>query len=371
MKIFVLGTRGFPNVQGGVEKHCEELYPRLAAQGFDVTIATRKPYFTNDQRLNTWKSVKFMHIWCPRRKGLEAAVHSVLALVVAFFNRAQIVHFHTIGPALLIPIARALGLKTVLTHHGADYRRQKWGPIAKQILVFGEYLGVNSAHTTIAITETIRHDLKEKFPDRSICLIGNGTGEPLRVSSGAMHEKYALHSRGYVFAACRLVPEKGLHDLIAAYAGITKHTFQLVIAGDADHDSQYSRSLKSRARTARVILTGNVFGRDLAELYTNAGLFVLPSYHEGSPIALLEALSYDLPVLVSDIPPHREFQLSANRYFAPGDIDHLRTGMLELLAAGVGSTEHDSYRKMLAENHNWNTITNATAAVYRRIWDRK
>ena len=40
MKVFVTGTRGIPGVMGGVETHCENLYPRLAAKGYDITVAS-------------------------------------------------------------------------------------------------------------------------------------------------------------------------------------------------------------------------------------------------------------------------------------------------------------------------------------------
>jgi glycosyltransferase involved in cell wall biosynthesis len=163
------------------------------------------------------------------------------------------------------------------------------------------------------------------------------------------------------------VPEKGLHDLIAAYSSMEDPSFRLVVAGDADHDSEYSRALKSSARNSEVLLTGNVFGVVLGELYSNAGLFVLPSYHEGFPIALLEALSYDLPVLVSDIPPHRDFHLLDKRYFVPGNIAELRFKIAELLPAGINLAELEPYRRMLAEDHDWDVIADSTAAVYREV----
>ena len=55
MKIVVTGTRGIPNVIGGVETHCEELFPRIAAMGEDVTVIRRKSY-VNDG-LKEWKGV--------------------------------------------------------------------------------------------------------------------------------------------------------------------------------------------------------------------------------------------------------------------------------------------------------------------------
>ena len=44
MKIVVTGTRGIPNIMGGVETHCEELFPRIARKGFEVTVIRRKSY---------------------------------------------------------------------------------------------------------------------------------------------------------------------------------------------------------------------------------------------------------------------------------------------------------------------------------------
>jgi len=114
----------------------------------------------------------------------------------------------------------------------------------------------------------------------------------------------------------RLVPEKGFHDLIDAFNKLqafnfqkkiqnTKHSIEglkLVIVGDADHPDNYSMNVKKMAdENSNVILTGILTGEKLQELYSHAGLFVLASYYEGLPIVLLEAMSYGLPCIVSDI----------------------------------------------------------------------
>jgi alpha-maltose-1-phosphate synthase len=95
-----------------------------------------------------------------------------------------------------------------------------------------------------------------------------------------------------------------------------------VIVGDADHEDRYSKDLKEKAAgTPGIILTGFLSGNPLQELYNHAGLFVLPSYYEGLPIVLLEAMSYGLSCIVSDIPANREVGLPEESYFKAGDIN--------------------------------------------------
>ena len=83
MKIFVTGTRGIPDIPGGVEKHCQELYPLIAAMGHEVIVATRTPYVI--EKKSTWQGVHLLHIFAPRMKSLEAITHTFFAVIKARF----------------------------------------------------------------------------------------------------------------------------------------------------------------------------------------------------------------------------------------------------------------------------------------------
>jgi len=109
----------------------------------------------------------------------------------------------------------------------------------------------------------------------------------------------------------------------------------------------------------------------LNQLYSHAGLFVLPSYHEGLPIALLEAMSYGLPVLVSDIAANKEVDLPAYRYFRCGDVDHLVEKIKELLKMGLPDGERMEMLTQIEENYNWDTIAGQTVRVYEKALRRK
>ena len=107
MKIVVVGTRGIPDILGGVETHCEELYPRIAAMGHDVTVIRRSSYVTEDNRRDTFKGVRLVDVYAPRKKSIEAIVHTFLAVIKARGLNPDVLHVHAIGPSIMVPTMTA------------------------------------------------------------------------------------------------------------------------------------------------------------------------------------------------------------------------------------------------------------------------
>ncbi len=171
MKIFVTGTRGIPDIPGGVEKHCEELFPLIAAKGHDVFLCTRNSYVT--QKTDEWRGVKLINCFAPRRKSFEAIVHTFIALLKARWYSPDVVHINAIGSSLLTPFARLMGLRVVVTNHGPDYDCQKWGRVAKFVLRLGEKMGALYANEVIVISSVIANIIRERC-HRESNLIYNG-----------------------------------------------------------------------------------------------------------------------------------------------------------------------------------------------------
>jgi glycosyltransferase involved in cell wall biosynthesis len=363
MKIFVTGTRGVPDIPGGVETHCQNLYPHIAAAGHEVHISRRTPYVTD--KLDNWSGIKLHDIYAPKSKAAEAIIHTFLSILKARSINADIVHIHAVGPALLVPFARLLGLKVVFTNHGPDYDRQKWGRLPKAMLMLGEYLGGRFSNTNIVISSVIEQIIQKRCNKPSI-IIYNGVNTGKINPSTDYLDSIDVRPGGYILAVARFVPEKGLHDLIDAYSKSSRE-YDLVIAGDADHEDEYSRSLKKMAAENGVKLTGYIGGERLQQIFSHAALFVLPSYHEGLPIALLEALSYDLNVLVSDIPANLEVDLSDKHYFKCGNIGSLFEQMTARLSEGKDEHYEQEIRHMLQNKYNWETIAEQTVKVYEKL----
>lgn len=364
MKIVVTGTRGLPNIMGGVETHCEELFPRIVARGFDVTVIRRSGYVRDS--LTEWKGVKLVNIESPKKKSFEAIIHTFRAINEAKRLKADILHIHAIGPALLVPYAKILGMNVVFTHHGPDYDRDKWGIAAKTMLKLGERMGCMFADEVIVISDVIRNLIKRKYNrTQHVHLIYNGVSKPEICDYPEYFQELGIEKGKYILGMCRFVPEKNLHHLIETYIKVKEQKpdtdIKLVLAGDTDFEDDYSRNLKEMARQNDVVLTGFIKGRKLHSLLTNCRCYCLPSSHEGLPIALLEAMSYGVKVIVSDIPANKEVGLPENDYFPVGDIDVLAE---KLSAVMKHPLEHVNYDMT---KYDWDKIADQVTTVYQNL----
>lgn len=366
MKIVVTGLRGFPNIQGGIETHCEELYSRLSNLGCDVTVTRRSCYIHEKPTLTSFKNVRFKDINTTTAMGLEAAIHTFKSVLYAYSYRADIIHIHGIGPSIMVPFAKLLGLKVVVTHHGPDYNRAKWGRFARFILKTGEFLAARIADEIIVISTVIDTILKDKHNRSNAHLIYNGVNQDNKSYQTTTYiEKLGLKKEKYILAVGRFVEEKGFDKLIEAFISMSDKNYKLVIAGDADHETAYSCQLKKLATRHQVIQTGIIKGAELHELYANAGLFVLPSSHEGLPITLLEAMSYNRNVLVSDIPANKAVCLPGDCYYKLND----RLDFINKLTEKVN--KQLSKRTYDLTSYNWDYIAQQTLDVYDMLYKKR
>ncbi len=358
--VCVLGLRGIPGVMGGVEAHCEELLPRIAANAPDleVELIARRPYSPEPTSVG---NVRVTPLFSPRRQSTEAIVSTLLGLLYAKRRGADTVHIHAIGPALLSPLGRALGMNVILTHHGADYDRQKWGFFAKGMLRLGEQVGVRSANAVIAVAPSLGEKLKARIPSACgqdpLCAERQDLLPPFAANQSILDDLGVKRGK-YVLAVGRLVPEKGFHTLIEAIRKSGSKR-KLVIVGGAQHESPYSKALLEKAGKD-VIFAGMQGRAALHELYKNAALFVLPSSHEGLPICALEAGSLGCPLLLSDIPGNLDIGLPENHYFAAGDIEDLSEALQV-------SLEKYAVSPAMFAAFDWDQISKNTLAIYNSV----
>ena len=217
----------------------------------------------------------------------------------------------------------------------------------------------------IVISDVIKNLIARKYGrTEHVHLIYNGVPSPEICDYREYFEELGIIKRNYILGMCRFVPEKNLHHLVQAFAKLKQRTAtacKLVLAGDTDFEDAYSLRLKEEARANGVVLTGFIKGRKLHSLLTHCRCYCLPSSHEGLPIALLEAMSYQVPVVVSDIPANLEVGLSAENYFTCGNVEALSLKLEEVLSRPAAPIHYDM------DKYDWAKIAAQVFKVYTKL----
>ena len=374
MRIAFIGQRGVPATFGGIERHVEEVGSRLAERGHEVIVWCRTNY--GDGGAGTeYRGMQLRYLPTIATRRLEASIPSALAALRSA-RGFDIVHFHAIGPGFASVVPR-LGFDAAVVQaiHGLDHERDKWSRGEQRILRFGAWLSARVPDETIVVSRALQEHYREHY-GREATLINYGVNRPELVEPGPVLDSLGLRKGQYALFVGRLVPEKALDVLLRAFRAVPSPDARLVIAGGSSYTDTYVETLRAlAAEDDRVHMVGYRFGADLGELFTNAGAFVTASLLEGLPLTLLEAASYGLPIVASDIAPHCELLTDPGpgREIVPaGQEAPLAEALTRTLAGGsavaAGAAE---LRDHVHAEWTWDTCVDGHEAVYERLRARK
>lgn len=369
MKIALIGQKGIPVTHGGgVEKHVENLAVRLVELGHEVIVYTRHSY--TDKRLKEYKGVKLVGLPSVPTKNLDAISHTFLAAIDVIFRKVDVVHFHSIGPSSLIWLVKLFKPHTpvISTFHSQCYHNQKWGFFAKNYLRFGEYMCSQKADTVITVSKSLLDHVSKKYPQAHAQYIPNGVNIPEILPAQEITAKWGLTTDSYILNLGRLVANKGVEYLIAAYKQLETDK-KLVIVGDGVMEAELQLLADNHPN---IIFAGNQIGQTFGELFSNACLFVQPSESEGLSLALLEAMSYHNPCLVSNIPANCEVVGENGATFQSTDVEDLKNKLTELLASPdkLKANKEAMYTKVVQE-YDWSKIVNHIVDIYTQAIAKK
>lgn len=357
----MVGLRAPWGVEGGVEQAVAELAPRLVAAGCQVSVYCRGRYNPYGSILK--EGVQLIDLPTVYGRGMEAFLHSALAAPVAALHH-DIVHLHAAGPALFSPLPRLLGRKVVVTLHGKDWEREKWGLAARGLLRLGASVAGRSASHLIGVSEALSQWARRfSLP---VSHIPNGVS-PHQFVPWNSDVFPGLSPGGYDLYLGRLVPEKELHTLFEAIQLSGRH-LPVVVAGGSSESTPYAARLRQEAPSV-VRFVGSRFGAEKAMLLSHARSFLFPSRVEGFSIALLEAMAAGLPVVASDIPPNFEALGDLSTRIPPGDVGAWAAALRLLDETPLESLRRQGMA-LQARAHtyfSWSQAVDQTLAVYRSV----
>jgi glycosyltransferase involved in cell wall biosynthesis len=385
MKIAMIGSRGIGSNYGGIERVLDELCPRLAMMDHEVDVFSQPmagPAVSPSSGAKTpdlIRSLLSADGYSPANspglrsiqvksfggKHLENLSRSMTSTLRAL-HHYDLLHFHATGPGMFSTVTRIARQKSVVTIHALDQRRQKWGPAARLSLQLAERAITSCADEITVVSESLRRYLREKYDYRAQ-YIPNGVPRKKRIPGGSFLRQHQLEPGRYLLFASRLTPEKGCHDLIAAF-NKTPTPFKLAIAGGVG-PRDYADQLRRMADPERTVFLGHLAGAELAETFSNAYIFVLPSYIEGMSMALLEATAFGVPALVSDIEENRFVLGDGGFHFPVGNIDALQA-VLALLTMKPELVAEKALALAAIPLPDWDEISLRYDQFYRKLCGR-
>lgn len=372
MKIAMIGHKRIPSREGGVEVVVEELATRLVKKGHCVEVYNRKGKNVQDknadldkQKLKEYKGVRIITIPTINKKGIDALIYSFFGSIRAILGKYDVIHYHAEGSCAMLWIPHLFKKRIVVTIHGLDWQRSKWGGFATKYIKFGEKCAAKYADEIIVLSKGVQKYFKDTY-NRETNFIPNGVEKPTIRETNIIKEKYGLEKDNYILFLARIVPEKGLHYLIDAFKQI-KTDKKLVIAGGASHTNDYLEEIKEKAlEDDRIIMTGFVQGEELEELFSNCYLYCLPSDIEGMPISLLEAMSYGRNCLVSNIEENMQVCENCAISFEKSNIQDLKEKLENCLNGKIQRKDATEISNYVLNKYNWDDVVTKTEMLYER-----
>lgn len=296
MKIAILGTRGVPAMYGGFETCAEEISVELVKRGHDVRVYGRKGNY--DDSLKEYKGVRLHHM--PRIKGkvTETFSNTFFAMMHVLFRKADVIYVMNAANAPLCFFPWILGKKVVINVDGLEWRRKKWGPLAKRYYKFAEWLSTKFSSRIISDSMGIKEYYQEKFKTDSTFIAYGANMESSERPE--ILEEYDLQPGEYFFVASRLEPENNADITVKAFEKV-KTDKKLVIAGGANYKSDFIKELQGTS-DERIQFLGPVYkDGHIKELHCNCYAYVHGNEVGGTNPALLKALGYGNSVLALNV----------------------------------------------------------------------
>lgn len=362
----MLGTRGVPGRYGGFETMAEELGARLAQRGHRITVYCRTG---NAPDVPTaFRGMRLVHLPAIRLKSAETLSHTFLSALHAATRRFDVVYVCNSANAPICWIPHLRGQKTVLNVDGLEWRRAKWGRLAKGYLRWAARLAAKMPIEVVTDAEVIQEYYRTRLNRETRCFF-YGTSLVDRGFGAARLAQYGLDADRYLLYVSRLEPENNALLLVQAYRQLDT-TIPLVIVGDAPYAPQYIRQIRAAA-DARVRFLGYRFGDDYHALQANALVYVQATEVGGTHPALVEALGHRNAVVAHDVPEHREVVGDAGVYFRYRDASDLARQLQRLIGDPAGVARYrELAEKRARERYGWDAVTDQYEAYFDELVDQ-
>jgi len=332
MRVLIV-TPGYLPRLGGMERQCALLAAELQRRGYGVTVLTERTY-PHLPLTETVDGVEVVRLRTSDRRG-PLTFARVGAQMLAFLVRRRrefdfaVVRTLTF-PALVTGLLKALRVLRYPTLVTAETGGEADDVIAlRGYRAWRAFRWVLSHHDRLnGICEAnVEHFRELGFPESKLTRIPNGVDvSPFATSS------YPERVRRFAFLG-RITRDKGMWELIEAFERVHGRVpdCSLVIAGDGEDEAELRAAVAERGLDGAVEFLGRIPYEGLAEFFERSDCLVLPSYSEGLPMAVLEAVAHRRPIVATDVGDLKRMFGHTAFICRPRDADDLERALGEAL----------------------------------------
>jgi|HubBroStandDraft_1064217.scaffolds.fasta_scaffold49394_2 glycosyltransferase involved in cell wall biosynthesis len=302
LSIAIVGSRGIPHSYSGYEAFLGEVGPRLVARGHAVTVYCRRGLFR--ERPESYRGVRLIYLPNIETKVLGTFSHTLLSMFDLLFRRVDVALVVNVANAFHCVIPRLLGKRIAINVDGLDWKRDKWGRLAKKYFYWNaKYVGRICPKGVVTDAFEMQRIYRENFGTPSVSIAYGANIESS--SKPEVLREYGLEPFQYYLIASRMVPENNA-DLIVDGFEQVRTSRVLAIAGSANYRSEFVERLKKR-NSPRVRFLGHVSNPEhIKELHCNAYGYIHGHSLGGTNPALLKALGFGNCVLALNTAFNRE-----------------------------------------------------------------
>lgn len=301
-RLLILGTRGVPANHGGFETFAEALSTYLVQKGWRVTVYCQEDWNRTTMYETMWGRVRRVHIPVKQTGALGTIIFDLKA---ALHARKQPTMALTLGynTAIFNVVQRLRGKANLFNMDGIEYRRAKWGPVAKLWFWINERIACKTGTHLIADHPEIKAHLATRTREKRITMIPYGA-DVITDSSTAPLKEFGLESGKFSTVIARPEPENSILEIVQGFSQQPRgHT--LVVLGDFDENNTYHQQVLASA-SSEVKFLGAIYDKPTVRaLRYHSYLYVHGHQVGGTNPSLVEALGAGNPVLAHDNPFNR------------------------------------------------------------------
>ena len=329
---------------------------------------------TNDIPIHLFETGPIARLWTAHTPGLK----KTLARKIPDFDLVHIQELWHYPGYIASKIARSRNVPYIVTIHG---ELNEWNlqqkRLKKQIYMTAIQQGILQKSAALhAITQAESNRIRQLEIETPVAMIPNGIHteefENLPDRSQFVSRYPELENRLIVLFLGRIQQKKGLDILAQAFGNLvrTRHDVRLVVAGpDEDNTlTEIKTILKSQGALEKAVFPGMLTGEQKLEALGAADIFALTSYSEGFSVALLEALSAGLPLVITDECNFPEVGDSrAGFVVRPNDSETASALMSLLDSADLRREMSENARRLVRSNYTWERIAEKMFTLYENV----